>query len=229
MTRARTRGLTLIEILVGLAIMTMVSGLIYGSFDSMRRAKKNEGDKIERARQARSALFRIERELAGAFVSGHVPQDRALLVRATAFIGQNNPQFDRIDFASFAHIRVMADAPESDQAEIGYFVVKDPVNSDKFDLVRREQHPIDLEPKTGGIVNVLVEDVEMFDIRYLDPTTGQWIETWDTVGLSNQPNRLPLEVQIILKLAHVRPGSESLFVTKTHVQVREALSFGFIR
>ena len=64
-----------------------------------------------------------------------------------------------------------------------------------MDLVRREQAPTDFEPKNGGVVNVLAEDVELFDIRYLDPLTGQWLETWDTTQLTGQLNRLPLEVK----------------------------------
>ena len=42
------------------------------------------------------------------------------------------------------------DAKESDQAEIGYFVVKDPDVDEKMDLVRREQAPIDFDSKRAA-------------------------------------------------------------------------------
>lgn len=227
--RAAQRGMTLLEILVSIAILAMISLLIYGAFDSMSRGKKGEGMRADKARQGREAILRMSREFSSAFLSMHQPQQIGLQTRLTAFIAQNGSPFDRVDFAAFAHRRYEKEAKESDQCEVGYFVVADPDVSGKMDLVRREQTPMDIEPKKGGIVNVLAEDVELFDVRYLDPLTGSWVESWDTQQLTGQLNRLPLEIRITLTLKGVPNGTPSTFTTKLMVPMQQPLSFGIAR
>lgn len=224
--RARSRGMTLLEILVSLGVMAMISLLIYGAFDSMSRGRRGEALRADRARQGRDAVQRIARELQSAYLSLHTPTNQALITRLTAFYGQNSTQYDRLDFASFAHRRVVKDARESDQAEIGYFVVKDPEVDGKMDLVRREQAPMDFDYKRGGVVNVLAEDVERFDLRYLDPLTGQWVDTWDSTQMMGQLNRLPLEVRIELELKPVRNTPPFRYVTKVMLPIQQPLKFG---
>jgi len=218
--------MTLLEILVSLGIMAMISLLIYGAFDSISRGRRGESLRADRARQGRDAVERIGRELQGAFLSMHNPTAAALVTRTTGFIGQNSSQYDRVDFTAFAHRRVVKDSKESDQAAVGYFVVKDPDVDGKMDLVRREQSPIQFDFKRGGVVNLIAEDVERFDLRYLDPTTGQWLETWDSTTLTGQLNRVPFEVRIELELKPVRNTPAFRYVTKVTIPIQQPLRFG---
>ncbi len=221
--------MTLLEVLVSLGVLAMISLLIYGAFDSLSRGRKGEAMRVDRARQGRDAVDRITREISSAFLSMHQPQVLALQTRQTAFIGQNGSNFDRLDFSAFSHRRIQKEVKESDQCEIGYFVVKDPDKDEKMDLVRREQAPIDNDITRGGVVNVLAEDVERFDIRYLDPLSGAWADTWDTTQLTAQLNRLPLEVQVTLELKGVRNSPPYKFTTKFMVPMQQPLSFGIPR
>ena len=218
--------MTLLEILVSLGILGMISILIYGAFDSMARGKKGETLRVDRARQGRQAVDRMSRELQSAFLTVHQPQNQSLVTRITGFVGQGSRDFDRIDFSAFAHLRIEKEAKESDQCEIGYFVVKDPNVAGKMDLVRREQTPIDLDPLRGGVVNLLAENVESLDIRYLDPMTGLWTETWDTTQISGQPGRLPLEVRITLTMKELKTEPAYVYTTKVMLPIREPLTFG---
>jgi general secretion pathway protein J len=218
--------MTLLEIMVSLGIMAMISLLIYGAFDSMSRGRRGEALRADRARQGRDAVERIAREIQSAFLSMHTPLNPALITRTTGFVGENSSQYDRLDFTGFAHRRVLKESKESDQAELGYFVVPDPEVDGKMDLVRREQAPIDLDFKRGGVVNVLAEDVERFDLRYLDPLTGQWLDTWDSTTPTGQQNRLPLEVRIELELKPVRNTPAFRYVTKVMMPMQQPLRFG---
>jgi general secretion pathway protein J len=186
--------------------------------------------RADRSRQARMALERMVHELSSTFLSAHNPMLLALVTRQTAFVGQNSTPFDRLDFTAFAHRRLTRDAKESDQCEVGYFAAEDPDNQGKMDLARREQFPIDILPTRGGVVNVLAEDIELFDVHYLDPVTGLWGETWDTtVTMGGQLNRLPLEVRITLTMKGV-PGMESsTYNIKTMLPMQSPLSFGVPR
>lgn len=228
--RRRTqRGMTLLEVLVSLGVLAMISLLIYGAFDSLSRGRKGEALRVDRARQGRDAMDRITHEMQAAFLSMHNPANISLVTRQTAFIATNSSTFDRIDFATFAHRRIERNAKESDQAEVGYFVVKDPDHDEKMDLVRREQAPPDYEPKKGGVVNVLAEDVELFDIRFLDPLSSQWVESWDSTQLTGQLNRLPLEIKVTLVLKPVKNSPPFRFVTKFMLPMQQPLSFGIPR
>jgi general secretion pathway protein J len=229
MRRASSRGMTLLEIIVAISILAMVALLIFGAFDGLNKGKKGEALRSERARQGRSAVLRMARELQSAFLSLHQPLNMALNTRVTVFSAQPSGTFDRVDFAAFAHRRLEKDAKESDQAEIGYFVVADPNKSDKFDLVRREQTPIDLEPTRGGVVNVLAEDVEELHFKYLDPMNSQWTDRWDTTQVSGQPGRLPLFVRITLKMKKVPGANEYEFTTKAQIPIQAPLMFGIPR
>jgi general secretion pathway protein J len=227
--RARLRGMTMIEVMVAIAILAMVAVLINGVISSLSRGRKGEGMRADRAHQGREAMQRIVRDLSGAYLSLHAPANTVLLTQKTAFVGRSASPYDRLDFTAFAHLRTERDAHESDQAEVGYFVTKDPDAVDKMDLVRREQTPIDIDPLKGGIVNVVAEDVEKFDVRFMDPLTSQWVESWDSTQISGQPNRLPLEVEITLVLKGVGGGEPYSYTTKLFLPIQQPLSFGIPR
>jgi general secretion pathway protein J len=227
--RRTARGMTLLEVLVSLAILAMMSLLIYGAFDSMSHGIKGEELRSERGREGRDGLLRISRELTSAFLSMHNPTNIALITRQTAFIGQHSSPFDRVDFAAFAHRRIVKGARESDQCEVGYSVAADPEAGDKMDLVRREQTPVDQDPVRGGVVSVLVENVELFSLKYLDAANGIWSDVWDTTLVNGQFNRLPLEIKIAITLKG-RPGLDSTtFTTKIMMPMLSPLSFGIPR
>jgi general secretion pathway protein J len=227
--RARRRGMTMIEVVVAIGVLAMVAVLVHGVINSLSHGKKAEAERADRVHQGREALQRIVRDLSGAYLSAQVPTIVALRTELTSFTGRSSSQFDRLDFTSFAHRRTERDVNESDQAEVGYFASQDPDVSDKWDLARREQTPIDLEPLKGGIIDVIAEDIQEFDLRYLDPTTGQWLETWDSVQTTGQPNRLPLEVKIRLVLKGVGDGSPYEFATKVFIPIQQPLSFAIPR
>ena len=135
--RRRLRGLTLIEIMVAISILSMVSVLIYGAFDGLSRGKKGLGRLNDRYHQGRMAIDRLARELSSAFVSQHVPLVPSLIRSQTVFVGVNSSPADRIDFTSFSHRRLVRDSHESDQNELSYFGSPDPAVPGKVDLAVR--------------------------------------------------------------------------------------------
>src|SRR3954470_14009116 len=100
---ARSRVLTLLEVLVSVAILALIASLIYGAFEGMSRARTGLSRIDERYHQGRSALSRMTRELQSAFISMHQPQLLTQAVRTTAFIGKSQGSNDRVDFNSFSH------------------------------------------------------------------------------------------------------------------------------
>jgi general secretion pathway protein J len=223
--RARARAMTLVEILVAIAILALIGTLIYGAFDGMSRSRKGISRINERYAQGRGALSRIARELQSAYLSRHVPLDKNQAVWLTSFVGDA----ERVDFNAFSHRRLGANVHESDQAEIGYFVARDPEQSGKNDLVRREAKRLDIQPAKGGVVNVLAEDVESFHLEYLDPITGEWVDSWDSTQPAGQLDRLPLTVWVTL-VVKGGPGDKPVkFETKVPIAMQVPLNFAALQ
>jgi general secretion pathway protein J len=205
MSRARQMrrylaGFTLIEVLISIAILAAITAMLFGAFSALKRSKDGLGRLQDRQREGRLAMARITRELQSAFISAHTPLNQALLVQKTLFKGQRGSPGDRVDFTAFANRRLDRNAHVSDQCELSYYGSPSPDDATITDLVRRIDTELDLEPDKGGRVEVLATDIDLFDLQYLDAQTGEWQESWDTSQSTGQPDRLPLQVRVILVL-----------------------------
>ena len=81
-----------------------------------------------------------------------------------------------------------------------------------------------MEPTTGGVSQILAEDVLEFQLSYFDGATGDWIDHWDSAA--EQFERLPQYVRIELAVARNVPGPPYRFVTKVPVAMQAPLIFG---
>lgn len=223
--RSASRAITLLEVIVSITILAMVSVLIYGAFDGMSKAKTGIGRINQRYREGRLAIRRISAEVSSAFLSAHQPLNQALAVRTTVFIGTNGTPADRLDFNSFSHRRITRDTHESDQNELSYFGSQDPEVSGKTDLARRESALLDMEPTRGGQVLVLAEDIDLFDLHYLDAVSGMWQERWDSTQAMDQLARLPLQVKVVLVLRNGPAGKNVPLVARIPIAIQTPLTF----
>jgi general secretion pathway protein J len=212
----------LVEIMVAITVLALVATVVFSGLSQMMRNKERVEASLERSHVIRSALERMARELSMAFVSTHVPRAGTATV-ATCFIGQSRLGGTRLDFTSFSHHRLYRDAHESDQNELSYFVTTDPEDSDKKVLARREQRRIDDDPQHGGRVEVLVPDIERFELEYLDSVTGEWTDSWDSTGTASQPNRLPIQIKIRLTV-RASTGRRLTYATRAAPQITWALN-----
>ncbi|MFI5297419.1 MAG: type II secretion system protein GspJ [Polyangiales bacterium] len=220
-SRAAQRGLTLIEMMIAVSVLSLISILIYGAFSAMSTGKTRAAILSERFRLGRLAMTRMSRELGMSYLSGHAAATPALTARVTAFLGTSR----RVDFNAFAHRRLIKDAHESDQCEISYFTGTDSVVSTQTNLLRREQTIIDDVPGKGGVVNVLVDDVETFSLKFFDPLTGLWTDTWDSTSTSANFARMPFQVQLTLVMKGGPAGEPIRLVTKADINMLQPLGF----
>jgi len=68
-TRERSRGFTLIEVLIALAIMAMILIALYGTFTLANRALFNADQSLVRLQEARAFVDTLKREIESAFYS----------------------------------------------------------------------------------------------------------------------------------------------------------------
>lgn len=229
--RRLASGFTLIEMIVAVAILAMISMLIYSAISGLRNSKQGIQRVNDRYREGRLAMARITRELQSAYLSLQMPLNPQIAVEKTAFIGTQGSPADRVDFNSFSNRRIDRDSHESDQCEISYFGSENPKEQGVTDLVRRIDTTPDLEPTKGGRVEVLATDIDLFNLQYLDPLTGEWVDTWDSTQATGQLNRMPLQVRVRLVLNGGRRSSGSSgrktihFMTQVDIPIQHPLTF----
>jgi general secretion pathway protein J len=219
------RGFTLLEVLLAVTILALVGTMVYGGFSQTALNKARVEEDVDHSRVVHMTLERIARELTMAYVSTHVNPSLDLRVVQTAFIGKDNGEDDRIDFTSFSHRRLYRNARESDQNEISYFVTENPEDPSTRVLARREQNRVDEDPRRGGKSQILLEDVEEFNVEYFDPLLSDWVQTWSTIDALAQPNRLPTQVRIRLTVKDPRrPNETQTFGTRVTIPITYALN-----
>ncbi len=219
------RGFTLLEIILAVTVLALVGTMVYGGFSQTALNKARVEEDVDHSRIVHMALDRMVRELTMAFVSTHVNPSMDLRVVETAFVGKDNGKDDRIDFTSFSHRRLYRNARESDQNEISYFVTEHPDEPGVQVLARREQNRIDSDPRRGGKSQILVEDVEEFNLEYFDPLLSDWVQSWNTEDVLAQPNRLPSQVRIRLSTKDPRHrGKTETFGTRVTIPLTYALN-----
>ena len=228
--RRRRAGMTLIEILAAMAILAIVSSLLYSAFVQTARNKERIEGQLDRYHEIYSGLERVAQELSMAYSSAQRNPNDSLKTMMTGLIAKDLGGNSRVDFTSFSHRRLYRNAHESDQNELGFFVTPDPKNPGQRVLARREQRRIDDDLKKGGQSQILIENIRSFELLFFEPLTADWVSTWDTTQTAAQPNRLPMQAKIILKVPNIKGrGPDQVFATRTWFPTTYALNFALYK
>jgi general secretion pathway protein J len=210
-----TRGFTLFEAMVAIAIMAMMGSLIWGSFGPSFALKDEVEKQGERDEQIRGAVLRMAHEISMAFLSNDYDHGRYREM-LTLFDGRHGAGgHDTLTFTTLSHERLYDSALESDQVIIGYRILEDKIVSGQYDLMRREKTIIDDQWDRGGDEEVLCEDVQGLTLRYWDDTKKEWVEEWNTKDVE-RTGVLPFRVEITL-LVGAAGTTPQRFMTETQI------------
>jgi XTP/dITP diphosphohydrolase len=178
------RAFTLIEILIAMAMVSILMTFVYGAFNATTESAARVEEKAEEDRIARWGFHHILRDFSMAYLPNPVHgQPR------TAFEGEDRTHFvdgrdypnDTVRFATLSSRPSRADAAESDQIEVAYLL-------EEGGLIRRETL------SNGGVTSDAIgEGVLGINLRYLQEKT--WLEEWKATG-----EALPKAVEVELLL-----------------------------
>jgi len=227
MTRRSARGLTLVEILIAVVIMTMMTVSVWVSFGTTMGGMRHAEQVQIRYSQIRNALSRMTAELSMAYLSFNRPADEER--HFTLFDGREQFNADSVTFSAFAHVRMRKDGNESDQSVIQYFLERDPKDGTRTHLYRRETRRLTGDTPERLIeyspAYIFCEDVKTFDVKYWDVKKLDWVDEWRTTKQDMHPDRLPERVKITLGIYDKVAGKDVKYVTQTLLMMQEKLDF----
>ncbi len=218
MTSRTQSGFTLLEILITIAIMSMLITAAVQAFQSITRAEERAHAGLGRARSAQVLLDRMERELVGTVLLPQVEQDEPV-PQPYVFLASDrttlNADSDAVRFVTLTATRAPNSPPTSGPRLVTYAVRE--AESDqldelypggRFELVREEDPLSDL-PEREIIVRegqVVAEDVASFRLRYENENEA-WLDGWDSSDTSSL-DEVPFAVEIAVRLWEQNPDGD---------------------
>ncbi|HIA00551.1 MAG TPA: prepilin-type N-terminal cleavage/methylation domain-containing protein [Myxococcales bacterium] len=215
------RGFTIMEILVGIALLAFLSMLIFGIVSAMFSAERDLNELVEVHHMARVSMERMTRDLSQAYLSvNRGPEENT----KTVFVGER----DRVLFAYVGNMPTMAGALETDQGVVEFRLGRTSKNRNGRDLIRRFKTRIDDDPEADGHESVLASGVKKFELAYYNQKDEEWEDEWEAVDLdsvSEHGFKLPPRVRIHLELYDAMEELH-IFETQTSIHMLNPLLFG---
>ncbi len=196
-------GFTLIEVMVAIALLAVISFLIWQAMGAATGSKERLEKREEVFRGATLAMNGMIRDLEMAVLFAQVDflgvSASGQQMSKSQFVGANNGDHDKISFDTVSHVRYLKNRKESDLAEVSYFLEPASEETGGFVLKKRESSPPDDNPDEGGTTATLLEGVKELNFRYFDPIKNEYTDDWDSTKI-DQFNKMPRAVEIVLVL-----------------------------
>lgn len=177
------RGFTLLELLVGLAIASLIIAAAYTVFFSFQRSQDIAVSEMEQRRMLRSTLDLMRRELS----SLRFRKDDQLL----RFLVEDRDFFGKpASTISFATIAPPLEGPVSDQLLVQYRTIEAPQGA--LNLIRASREHF--QESATRTEYPLLEQQEGFLVECFDGST--WRKSWDTALTPSLPQAIRVTVSI---------------------------------
>jgi len=156
------RGFTLVEMMLAVALLSIIVTVIYSSFHTlgriMRRTERTKGA----YQAARLVMSRMREDLSCAYFS---PTRKNFVFKGEDIEGiKDDAGADALTFVTTAHVISGRDVPEGDLAEVSYYLDEE----NRGLLVRREDVSPDSKLEMGGNFDILGKNVVGLNFTYLD-------------------------------------------------------------
>lgn len=182
-----TRGFTLIEVMVALAIFGVLAALAYGALGQTLSNSDMLTERMDR-------LQSIQRTMS--YLSSEMLQAAPRSVRAD--LGQYEPAL-RSSFASDFALELThggwpnsAGVPRSTQQRTAYRIEDD-------ELVRYHWNVLDRTVNNVPVTTVMMTDVESLTFRFLQ-VDGEWSDQWPPLNLQTTSNTIALPRAVAITL-----------------------------
>ena len=223
--RARhQRGMTLMEIMIAIAIMSVMMLMAWTTTSHTGKASAEFTGIQERNHEIRVSLDRVVADLESAYLSQN--EDMNAVERRTLFVARGGGTVPDLRFSSLAHVPLWSDAHESEQTLISYSAQTEHDDGSKTDWLRRESRRLSNRPwkQEPADTDVLIHDVEKVEIVYWNWKSLEWQDHWDSTQSDAERMRLPTRVKITVTFKNPR-GEDVKITTEARLLMQEPLTF----
>jgi len=177
---SRRGGFTLIEILIAVAILSIVLAAIYSTFFLSHRAIEGMDESMLKLQESRRAIDILRRELDSAFYR-EKESNTFLKIEDRDIYGKQAAQ---LTFTTLSPLR-------PGLSKISYYIED---KDGKLSLFKKIESPYSKE-ETEGVD--IIEDLEAFTVeaKYND----KWVKTWDTDIIKSMPKEIRIGLTIMIK------------------------------
>jgi len=175
-------GFTLIEVLVSVAILSVVLAAIYGTFFLSHRAIEGMDESMTKLQESRRALDILKRELDSAvFIPESKNGETFFRMQDRDIYGK---QASQLTFTAFSVLR-------PGLSRIAYYIEE---KDKKLYLYKKVESSFGKQ-ETEGVE--IIEDLDSFavEVRYND----KWIKIWDTDINKNMPDEVRISLSMVIK------------------------------
>lgn len=177
----RECGFTLIEVLVSVAILSVVLAAIYSTFFLAQRAVEGMDESLVKLQEARRALDILRCELESSFFK-EADANTLLQIKDRDSYGKSASE---LTFTTFSVLR-------PGLSKVSYYIE---ARDGSLNLFKKIESPQQTQEKTEGIEIIENLDAFIIEAKYHD----QWVKTWDTDINKNTPGEIRISLVFRLK------------------------------
>ncbi len=192
-----SKGFTLIEVLLALAILAAVITVVYASFSTASQNVERAEASRDETDLARTLIARLSDDIANAYYNQDMKTITILYGKKEELgTGNDKRRLDSISMTTLTNWR-KPDSKETDLWEVGYHF-EETADGKGHVLMRREKRELskDVPLLEGGVDYEITDKVGELQLRYNNGS--QWSDEWDT---RTHPS-LPKAVELSLTFAN---------------------------
>lgn len=175
------KGFTLLEVLIAVAILSIVLTALYGTFFLSSRAMEDMDESMTKLQESRKAIDILRRELESAYYKKDNDEKTFVKILDKDLYGK---QATQLEFTAFTTVR-------PGLSKISYYMEE---KDKKRALFKKIGSSFGKEESEGAEI---IEDLEEFTIeaKYQD----KWVKTWDTGITKKMPDEIKISLSVMIK------------------------------
>jgi general secretion pathway protein J len=174
------KGFTLLEVLIAVAILSIVLTALYGTFFMSSRAMEDMDESMTKLQESRKAIDILRRELESAYYNEDDKKTFVKILDKDLY----GKQATQLEFTAFTTVR-------PGLSKISYYMEE---KDKKRILFKKIESSFGKEESEGTDI---IEDLDEFTIeaKYQD----KWVKTWDTGITTKMPDQIKISLSVMIK------------------------------